>query len=178
MKAASNELVACNYYAKFLPIDIELANQCLVDYLGHRIVAMALLPISKNTLVYGSSNAGNEIQQDEVFVNESLETAAKELFLSAHMVRGKVMFSAGDFEVHKVGENSYFLLDLSRAFPPESPEILEKHFRKVLLNYFRHFRPEYLLYLKDSAEKLPFWEKDFSRCSDELGISRSRNSRR
>jgi hypothetical protein len=159
MKAASNELVACNYYAKFLPLDIELPNQCLVDYLGHRIVAMALLPINKTTLVYGSSNAGVEIHQDDTFVNEALKAVAGELFLSAHLISGKMMFSAGDIEAHKVpNESMYFLLDMSRAFPPESPKVLSAHFKDILPTaiFSKHFRPEFLLYLKQNADKLPF----------------------
>jgi hypothetical protein len=43
------------------------------------------------------------------------------LHLAGHKVGGKDLFSAGDVEGHAASDNRMYLLDLARAFPPESP---------------------------------------------------------
>lgn len=54
----------------------------LVDYRGFRLVAMSILPINKNTIVYGSCDAGRNIHTNRNPAIDSLiAEAAKVLIL-------------------------------------------------------------------------------------------------
>jgi hypothetical protein len=60
-KIAGHELKSLNSIFGCLDkveVEIHLPLMCLIDYLGFRLVAMFLLPISKDTLKVGSDDAG------------------------------------------------------------------------------------------------------------------------
>jgi len=59
MKAAKHELRGLIYYASVGVEGLHFPLMCLVNYKGFRIIAEALLPINKETIVYGSSHGGN-----------------------------------------------------------------------------------------------------------------------
>jgi hypothetical protein len=153
-KAAAQELLgASHYYDYFEEINHPIipTMQTIVDFMGFRVVALPILPISKETLVYGSCDAGKSVMMDNK-VSELMSMAAFELHLAAHKVGGKVLFAAGDVEVHRALDGSMFLLDLSRSFPPESVSLVSQFYSDGAVPsssiFFRMLRPEALKYWK------------------------------
>lgn len=153
MKGAAHELLGASQYWNILSKqypDFVVPMQTLIDFMGFRIVAIPVLPLSQQTILYGSSNAGIDVFQGDSKIIEALSCAAKQLHLAEHFVRGKLMYSAADMEVHRLhtasGEDYYCLIDMARCFPPEMPN------RIGISNpgfvFFRMLRPELLQILK------------------------------
>jgi hypothetical protein len=64
MKAAAQELVAADRLFEFFERfqhRILVPMQTVIDYLGFRIVPVPLLPLGKESLVYGSADAGKTL---------------------------------------------------------------------------------------------------------------------
>jgi hypothetical protein len=59
---------------------------CLIDFKGHRLTAMSVLPISSETLVYGSSDGGRTIHTDDQFVNSTMQSIGEMLNIAPHKV--------------------------------------------------------------------------------------------
>jgi len=64
MRAAGHELKGMIAMSKCHVDDLCLPLMCLIDYLGFRLVAMSTLPISRQSIVYGSSD-GAAIHADD-----------------------------------------------------------------------------------------------------------------
>jgi Clustered mitochondria/Translation initiation factor eIF3 subunit 135 len=102
----------------------------LVDFLGYRLIAISLLPISGKTLIYGSDDIGEVVHSDRPAFTELMQSACEQLNLRPHLVRdrsgpaGATMshYSAIDIEGHEGTDKRYYLLDFSRTFPPTTPE--------------------------------------------------------
>ena len=77
---------------------------------------MPLLPISHDTLVYGSDDAGRTVMKQMDLVNDVMMDAAKELHLAGHLVKDTKLFAAGDVEVHAARDEKFYVLDLARCF--------------------------------------------------------------
>jgi len=148
MKAAGHELrgLMC-YYNCHIP-ELHLPLMCLVDYRGFRLVAMSHLPISRKTLIYGSSNAGKTVYNlDPVFAS-LMERAASIINLKGHVVDAKQTIIHGpvDIEGHKCVHPDtkavqYYLVDFARTLPPAYPL---SHHRNDGINHFlfEMLRPE------------------------------------
>lgn len=117
----------------------------LIDYLGHRLVAISLLPLDgERTLVYGTANAGREVRRHPDF-DKIMTNAAQLLNLAPHTVgnanagQSVVLHSAADIEGHIGSDGRFYLLDFSRTLPPTAPskDLPGSHL-------FQMFRPEYL----------------------------------
>jgi small GTP-binding protein len=174
MKAAGQELIGASQYDQVFGQNgyrIIPAMQTIVDFKGYRIVALPLLPIEgERTLVYGSCDAGKHMICSSEEVALELERAAKILHLAKHKVKNIEVFTAGDVEVHKVVGDVYYMLDLTRSFPPEDRQVIslnnsgiENPFSSI---YFRMMRPELLLEMKSlnsdeyppiSSDALSMW---------------------
>ena len=94
----------------------------LVDYLGYRLIAISVLPITKETIVYGSSDAAVHVCNSSEELQRKMILSGQMLNLKKHLVgltpENQVeLYSAGDLEGHKVNDD-FYLLDFSRAFPP------------------------------------------------------------
>lgn len=64
MKAAGHEmrsLIAFYNYGQ--PIGLRVPLMALVNYLGFRLVALSILPVSRHTLVYGSADGGQTVHK-------------------------------------------------------------------------------------------------------------------
>ena len=64
MKAASLELIGLMAYYN-CHVGLHVPLMCVVDFKGFRVVAESILPIGKDSLVYGSDNAGAVVHKDE-----------------------------------------------------------------------------------------------------------------
>jgi Clustered mitochondria len=64
MKVAGHELKGLISYFNLSLKEVHFPIMSLVDYLGFRVIAMSLLPISKDSLVYGTGDAARTIHSD------------------------------------------------------------------------------------------------------------------
>jgi hypothetical protein len=65
--------------------DLCFPLMALVDYRGFRLIAISLLPIDKNTIIYGSNDYGKTIHQtnNSVFIN-GLKKSSMKLNIKPH----------------------------------------------------------------------------------------------
>lgn len=116
----------------------------LVDYRGFRLIAISLLPIDEKTIIYGSSDGGKTIHNDDEQVEQMMKRAAEILNLKPHECgiksdSRKTLCSAADIEGHKGKDGRYYLIDFSRTFPCVKPD------RSVAgSNITNLFRPEFV----------------------------------
>eukprot|EP01116_Phalansterium_solitarium_P022569 TRINITY_DN7502_c0_g1_i1.p1 TRINITY_DN7502_c0_g1~~TRINITY_DN7502_c0_g1_i1.p1 ORF type:complete len:1638 (+),score=449.85 TRINITY_DN7502_c0_g1_i1:121-5034(+) len=144
-KVASNELRSIiSWYNMPAETDICVPMACILDYKGFRLIAMSWLPIHKGTLKYGSEDAGKTVIAEDPTFNEMMRTGCTTLKLKKHIAgldekTAKEIYSCVDIEGHKGTDNRYYIVDLSRLFPPMTPS--EDVQRSYLV---RLFRPEFL----------------------------------
>jgi Clustered mitochondria/Translation initiation factor eIF3 subunit 135 len=144
-KAAGHELKGVSQYMNCGIGDLCLPLMALVDYMGYRLVALSLLPIGSDTIVYGSNDGGNTMHASSSILNERMELAARKLNLATHIGGVQVnstrrVYSAADIEGHHGTDGRYYLLDLARTFPPETPQ--PRRIRNGHL--WRMLRPEWV----------------------------------
>jgi hypothetical protein len=122
-------------------------------------VALPILPIKgEDTLCYGSCNSGKTIHSTYDFIAEQLNRATSRLHLACHLLKefstlGKVveLSLGGDVEMHNGKDHNFYLIDLARTFPPESPSVYRKFHDSLSpasAIFFRMLRPELLLIIK------------------------------
>eukprot|EP01087_Luapelamoeba_hula_P019490 TRINITY_DN6459_c0_g1_i2.p1 TRINITY_DN6459_c0_g1~~TRINITY_DN6459_c0_g1_i2.p1 ORF type:complete len:388 (-),score=29.84 TRINITY_DN6459_c0_g1_i2:685-1848(-) len=151
MKAAGHELRGLNAYANTKIPGLCVPLSATIDYRGFRITAIAYLPWIKTekTLVYGSADAGKTVLASDAGCNEKMKAAAAHLRVKEHKVGPKdkltTLAAAGDIEVHKHPNGSFYVLDCARAFPPEYSSDHRCQY-SVLWNMLR---PEYLRLLEE-----------------------------
>ena len=72
MKSAGHDLKgSLMYYNCHIP-KLNVPLMCLIDYRGFRVVAMSLLPVNKNTIVYGSADGGKTVHNSDPELNEKM----------------------------------------------------------------------------------------------------------
>lgn len=103
-KAAGNELRGLISYFNTGISDLNVPLMALVDYRGFRLIAMSILPVGEETIIYGSwygvvyinivrnliilrSDAGRNIHANDDEFNELMKVAAKKLNLKPHRCR-------------------------------------------------------------------------------------------
>lgn len=155
-KAAGHELKGAINMYKYHVKGIRVPMQALVDFHGYRIIAMPLLPLKGGELIYGSRDAGKTFKRSSDDFNQKMQEIAADLHVAGHYVcdhKGKPyqLHSAGDIEGHRGSDGRYYLLDLARAFPPESPFDTPHLCWPQQAVFFRMLRPEFLQYLKDKG---------------------------
>eukprot|EP01117_Protostelium_nocturnum_P010911 TRINITY_DN3939_c0_g1_i1.p1 TRINITY_DN3939_c0_g1~~TRINITY_DN3939_c0_g1_i1.p1 ORF type:complete len:1699 (-),score=618.56 TRINITY_DN3939_c0_g1_i1:206-5302(-) len=141
MKAASNELKGLSRYFS-CGVGLCVPLMTLIDYMGYRLIAMSILPISRDTLVYGSMDFGRTLASPTKECDEMMDKAAEKLNLKRHMagIKGDCPISAPvDIEVHLGKDKRYYLIDAARTFCPTTPE---KGVRACYL--YKLFRPEFV----------------------------------
>jgi len=148
-KIAGHDLKGLISYFNLGIADLYFPLMALVDYLGYRLIAISVLPISKDTIVYGSADAGQHVYNDCPELERKMACAATLLNLKPHQVgldaeHQVTLYSAGDLEGHQVNDE-FYLLDFSRAFPPCT---YDRSKRNSYL--FRLLRPEFVKNYKES----------------------------
>eukprot|EP00029_Vermamoeba_vermiformis_P008493 TRINITY_DN3992_c0_g1_i1.p1 TRINITY_DN3992_c0_g1~~TRINITY_DN3992_c0_g1_i1.p1 ORF type:complete len:924 (-),score=198.60 TRINITY_DN3992_c0_g1_i1:32-2803(-) len=86
-KAAGNELRGLISYFNTGISDLNVPLMALVDYRGFRLIAMSILPVGEETIIYGSCDAGRNIHANDDEFNELMKVAAKKLNLKPHRCR-------------------------------------------------------------------------------------------
>lgn len=147
MKSAKHEfnsiVVVNNLRWQGVSKSLRVALTTIIDFRGFRLSCQALLPIGKNTLVYGSDNGGTTHLDDDGFRGEMKKVCEKlnikgHSFTPSHLPP-RTVYGPVDLEGHRVGKALY-VVDLARLYPPESPRLGLSH--KPRSQFFRLLRPE------------------------------------
>ncbi|PRP83038.1 hypothetical protein PROFUN_09893 [Planoprotostelium fungivorum] len=147
-KAAKNEMKGLEAHSCCYVEGLSYPMMTLVDYLGFRVIAMAILPIDQDTLVYGSGDAGMTVRAVDVEMNEKMKQVAQRLNLRGHVTGSRsttsnFIFGPGDIEGHRGHDGRLYVIDFGRLMPPEDPrERLQKKNRSV---FYELLRPEMVL---------------------------------
>ncbi|PRP84978.1 hypothetical protein PROFUN_07363 [Planoprotostelium fungivorum] len=147
-KGAANEMKGLEAHASTYVEGLSYPMMALVDYLGFRVVAMAVLPIDKTTLRYGSDDGGSTVHDDDAELSEKMRVAAERLKLKGHMTghvksSAKKIYGPGDIEGHRGHDGRLYVVDFSRLLPPADPSTrLQPKPRSV---FYECLRPELLL---------------------------------
>ena len=113
----------------------------LVDFKGFRLLA-ELGRFAQLQLVYGSCEAAKRCATfTQNFASTS--SASAQRLVSAHRVHDASLYTGVDCEGHFNKENGrYYLLDLARLFPPESPlegeDIMSRQLRPNFVTNYSH----------------------------------------
>ena len=121
--------------------EIQFPLVCLVSYCGLSILAMTQLPISAQSLVYGSSDAGKTLHFEHPRSMALCAELGRRLNLRGHRPRNcdKTIYTPVDMELHETAGGALYALDFSRLFPPTWPR------KDVQGSQFIHlFRPEFV----------------------------------
>lgn len=142
-KAAGQELLSANCVGSCLS-EVRVPLMAIIDYWGHRLIATAMLPITGQSLLYGSADGGVTMLASDSKVNILMEEIGRKLNLKKHGVGSIPMSLCGDIEVHAChfkGQGiTYYCLDTARAFPPEAPGARSEG-RSI---FYEKLRPEFL----------------------------------
>lgn len=124
-KAAGHELKGLNQWA--LNSDgLHFPLMALVRYCGFTLVALSMLPIGgnvngKNSLVYGSDDAGRTVHFDDDAIYDKMKQTALALNLKGHYLvadTSRLMYGPGDIEGHLGSDGLHYALDYARVYPP------------------------------------------------------------
>ncbi|MDP2435839.1 MAG: hypothetical protein Q8P67_08865, partial [archaeon] len=138
-KAASHELKSAMRYYRLDP-QLRIPLLALIDYRGHRMIAESILPLSHQTIRYGSNDGGKTIHNSDSQLAKIMRKCSRKLNIAGHQVANKHLHGPFDIEGHLGTDGHYYLVDFARIFPPVyEPRIDIKH------TYLYHlFRPEFL----------------------------------
>eukprot|EP01118_Nematostelium_gracile_P014001 TRINITY_DN5372_c0_g1_i1.p1 TRINITY_DN5372_c0_g1~~TRINITY_DN5372_c0_g1_i1.p1 ORF type:complete len:670 (-),score=103.73 TRINITY_DN5372_c0_g1_i1:43-1761(-) len=127
MKAGANELKGLEFHSSTHVEGLMYPLMTVVDYKGFRLIAMATLPISSESLLYGSSDSGRTLHKNDKLLNQLMKRAGTQCNLERHrsgMGQLRVVYGPGDMEAHSSTQNGrYYVLDFGRVLPPEDPRI-------------------------------------------------------
>lgn len=171
-KAAGHEFKSSAAFFDLNLPDVQIPLMAIIDYRGFRVTATSLLPISgRDTLIYGSSDAGKTVATMDPHFNSLMERAGTLLNLKPHRAgrdNPKTIYMPVDVEGHVTlkfktkqppktdspppapveapsapARRSYVVLDLARLFPPQLPAPNEKgsNHRPYL---YQLLRPEFV----------------------------------
>eukprot|EP01102_Stenamoeba_stenopodia_P007672 TRINITY_DN2166_c0_g4_i2.p1 TRINITY_DN2166_c0_g4~~TRINITY_DN2166_c0_g4_i2.p1 ORF type:complete len:974 (+),score=252.47 TRINITY_DN2166_c0_g4_i2:436-3357(+) len=143
-KVAGNELKGLISYFNCGVPDLHVPLMALVDYLGFRLIAMSLLPITERSMVYGTRDGGYTILNNNTKVAERMRMSAASLNLKPHIcgmkgASGVKLSSAADVEGHLGVDGRFYLLDFSRTLPPVKPDP-----KNTVGHLYLLFRPEFV----------------------------------
>eukprot|EP01102_Stenamoeba_stenopodia_P006834 TRINITY_DN190_c0_g2_i1.p1 TRINITY_DN190_c0_g2~~TRINITY_DN190_c0_g2_i1.p1 ORF type:complete len:940 (-),score=153.29 TRINITY_DN190_c0_g2_i1:120-2939(-) len=169
IKAAAKEFSALSMFISVDCLFLCYPIMAMIDYKGYRVTVTPVLPIDKTTIVYGSNDGGKTVHADIPEVNKVVEEIGTRLRLKEHKVgkdpqTSKMLYTPGNFQVHKGKDNRYYAVGFGRIFPPEAPcadpniacTLAEK--RSVL---YKFLRPEFHVALNEklSPDAFSDWSK-------------------
>eukprot|EP00941_MAST-03F_sp_MAST-3F-sp1_P005301 g5301.t1 len=134
-KALTSELLGTQHAFNAGVKGLHFALQTVIDFLGYRLLAQALLPIgtltanNNKSIQLGSSDALWTMYSGDNNLSKQTLELSRALNLQSHTViersTGKVhmVHTAADVEGHlSQTDGRAYLVDLARLFPPESPD--------------------------------------------------------
>ncbi|PRP85028.1 hypothetical protein PROFUN_07316 [Planoprotostelium fungivorum] len=160
-KAAKNELKGLEaHFCRYVP-GLRYPLMTLVDYKGYRVLAMAILPIDRSTLRYGSDDAGRHVHMEDEELNEKMKLAGERLNLAGHVTGSssdatKIIYGPGDIEGHRGHDGRLYVVDFGRLLPPEDPKLRLQHNNRSV--FAELLRPEAV-----SASSVPLCSDAFTK---------------
>ena len=111
--------------------------------MGFRLSVQPILPIGKETLVYGSNDGGMNYQSINEEANKIMNAVGNHLYLKAHICRDKqeqahLIVGPGDIEIHRGTDGNIYAIDVARLMPPDL------NAKKPNSIFYQNFRPEFL----------------------------------
>ena len=116
MKAAAHEMRSLTaFYNYGQPIGLRVPLITLINYLGFRLVALSILPVSRHTIVYGSCDGGQTVHKSHARVAQLMKRVAKRLNLKKHKAGVDVELTKSlpypcDIETHVGRDNRFYTL--------------------------------------------------------------------
>ena len=142
-KICANELLAMSAYFGTRLTDISVPLMALVDYMGFRVIATSVLPISSQPLLYGSSDGGQTVVNSDPDFSAQIAAASAKLNLKPHLVGTGThcteLHTCGDVEGYKGSDDRYYLINLARSFPPDTSRLVDSG-----SHLYRLLRPEFV----------------------------------
>ncbi|GAM18576.1 hypothetical protein SAMD00019534_017510 [Acytostelium subglobosum LB1] len=145
-KSAGHELKGLNHFMDHSDGLIRFPLMAIIDYRGYRLLAISNLPITKESIVYGSNDGGKTVHNSDPLIEAEMKRLAKKMFIKGHTVglnTPVTIFGPGDIEVHKGTDGRYYMIDFARAFPPEYPAHIHGKIGRQI--FYSMLRPELLL---------------------------------
>lgn len=126
IKSAEHEIKGLRAYLQCGLAQLRTPLFCLVDYRGFRLMCTGVLPLSRDSLAYGSADAGRTVRARNPRLVALMSAAARRINLAGHVVGRtpdvqKLLHSCCDIEGHEGSDGRFYLLDTARVFPPEAP---------------------------------------------------------
>ncbi|KAL6041073.1 Clu domain-containing protein [Balamuthia mandrillaris] len=141
MKSGGHELKGSIAFMDAAVQDINIPLMVLIDYLGFRLVAIAQLPISAKTIVYGTADGGESIHNSSPQMDRAMRTVAERLNLQPHQVGHHIIAVPADIEGHIGRDGKNYVIDFARVFPPEGiPE--QRDGWDIRSIFYKLLRPE------------------------------------
>lgn len=130
MKSASHELKGLELFFEMASLSpalekIKVPLMTIIDYLGFRLIALSLLPINHETIVYGSNDSGIVVNAQSPY-DKIMEDVGNQMNLSMHVAgleeasTANIPFPA-DIEGHEGKDGRFYILDFARIMPPTLP---------------------------------------------------------
>ena len=155
-KSAAAELRGANAYSSAfcrlsrVETQVRVPLQVMVDYAGHRVLCMPILPIKgETTLLYGGDPRLLKLglSGDAKAARQRVDAAADLIHLAPHQTplsRGQTIRIAADNEVHRGFDGRVYILDMARSLPPQHPMGAPHLLSDKQSFLYRFFRAEYL----------------------------------
>lgn len=158
-KAAGHELKGLNQWS-LNSEGLHFPLMALVRHCGFTLVALSMLPIGGNSLVYGSDDAGRTVHFDDDVIYEKMKQTANALNLKGHYLvadTSKLIYGPGDIEGHLGTDNLHYVLDYARVYPPAA--LVQGEIREKSRCLFRLLRPELVsrFHLPLSSDAFTAW---------------------
>ena len=108
--------------------DLYVPLMSLINYRGYSLIAQSWLPIGSQTIVYGTSDGGENIYATNDAFNAKMKAVGQQVNIKPHSVWNKsrtyrtLMYGPADLEGHIGTDHRAYVLDCSRLFPPCAPD--------------------------------------------------------
>ena len=178
IRAAHGEINGAESYLMSYTAGLNVPLISLITYRGFTIVAIALIPVDKSTLLYGCADGGRTVHVDDPQLNELMETAGRRMNLKPHLV-GRTAVSIigpGDIEGHKGHDGAYYVLDFGRVMPPEAPPKGPLSPRAHRTVFFRFLRREFVSQIWKHRKNLPLCSDGFTSWDSQVDFESSREN--
>jgi len=147
---ASNDLKGISAFENVDVEGIYTVATCVVDYMGYRFTAQAIVPgilqVQRAQVVYGAPEPNGEINFDEDF-HALMCKVAERVLIREHKIKrkdGSVINFAGPSDMKGIvgTDNRKYVLDLSHPFPRDPRYTEENHYAyllrpELIANYYR-----------------------------------------
>ncbi len=95
----------------------------LTFLLGYRLVAICVLPIGRDTICYGSFDAGKTVHYQYPGCNAAMKEIGDALNIMGHRSaqHEHLIYAPIDIEAHLGKDQKFYVLDFARYMPPQPP---------------------------------------------------------